>query len=332
MVADAAANRLQKVYRAEGRADLSTQMNDRSVFRGKRYVPITLIESGRGCNFNCNFCSVTEFFGHRYVRRPVERIAEEIAKTGAKRIFFVDDNVVGDPAEAKDFFHRLAPSRIRWVSQCTIDAARDEALLDAMVESGCIGLLVGFETLNEKNLAAMNKKFNTREGGYGRPLKNLADRGIKLYACFLLGYDEDDPNVFRHTVDFCMEHKFFIVAFNHLVLFPGTPLYERYRADGRLLYDRWWLDDRYTFGGVAFRPKHMSSSELEEGCMWCRHTYYGWPSILRRAWDFRTNVRSLTDAAMFFSLNRMLQREVDQKKGMPLGFDDGGQTCAPGAG
>jgi radical SAM superfamily enzyme YgiQ (UPF0313 family) len=322
LLRDAEAGQLKKRYRAPGRADLCQQVNDRSIFKGKGYLPITLIESGRGCNFRCNFCSVTHFFDHKYVRRPLDRVIGEIESTQAQAVFFVDDNIASDPKESREFFRGLAPLKTRWVSQMTIDAARDEELLDLAVESGCVGLLIGFESLSAKNLAMMNKRFNSRQGGFERPLKNLADRGIKIYATFLLGYDDDDTDVFRRTLDFCMEHKFFLVAFNHLVPFPGTPLYRTFEEQGRLLYDKWWLDERYQFGEVAFAPKLMTAGQLAEGCQWGRRQFYSWQNMFTRALDFQTNVNSLGSLAMFFSLNHMLHREVDQKKGMPLGFDD----------
>jgi len=321
LLEDVASKNLQEFYRGEGRVDLSQLKTKRSIFEGKGYLPVRLVESGRGCNYRCNFCSVTEFFGHRYIRRPLDNLVAELETLESKRVFFVDDNIAADPQEARAFFKALKPLGITWVSQMTIDAARDTELLDILVDSGCLGLLIGFESLSEKNLAQMNKSVNTRAGGYDVPLQNLRDRAIKIYATFLLGYDDDDKDTFQRTLDFSMEHKFFMAAFNHLVPFPGTPLYDELEKDGRLLYDKWWLDSRYRFGGVAFNPKGITADELDEGCMWMRRRFYEWKSIFKRV-DFGNNVCGWSSLAMFFNLNRMLQREVSKKKDLPLGVSE----------
>ena len=320
MLDDFEKGNLQKMYRASGRADLSKVMLDRSLFKDKGYLPIHLVESGRGCNYRCNFCSVTEFFKHQYVRRPIDMVIKEIESLNTDLIFFVDDNIASDPKEAKEFFSALKPLNITWVSQATIDSARDEELLDVLVDSGCLGLLIGFESLSDENLAQMNKSVNKRRGGYEKPLQNLRDRAIKIYATFLLGYDGDDHKALQRTLDFALAHKFFLVAFNHLVPFPGTPLYDTFEKEGRMLYDKWWLSDEYQIGDVAFKPKQMSSEELVAECMRMRREFYGWSNIFRRM-DIGNNISSFKSALMYFQLNRMLQREVNKKKGLPLGVD-----------
>src|SRR5207249_4519740 len=118
----------------------------------------------------------------------------------------------------------------------------DEDFLDLLSRSGCQGVLIGFESLNPENLQAMNKSFNTMRGGYERALLNLRRFGIRLYGTFLFGYDADTAASFPETVRFARAHGFYIAAFNHLTPFPGTPLYGKLQAEGRLLYDAWWLD------------------------------------------------------------------------------------------
>ena len=127
------------------------------------------------------------------------------------------------------------------MSQASINAAHDEEFLRLIKASGCQGLLIGFESLNPDNLKRMHKSFNTMKGGYEVALANLRRHGIRLYVTFILGYDDDDGDTLQETLAFAMRHRFYIVAFNHLTPFPGTPLYERLQREGRLLYDRWWL-------------------------------------------------------------------------------------------
>src|SRR5687767_14235623 len=167
VIDDARHGRLQKFYRQHGRPTLMGLRPDRSIFRGKRYLPIGLVEAGRGCHFKCDFCAVQAVFNATQTRRPIDEILSEIAqvKQEKKLFFFVDDNITSNLDQAKAFFRALAPLKVRWVSQSSINAAHDEEFLDLLVRSGCMGVLIGFESVDERNLATMNKRFNTMRGG-----------------------------------------------------------------------------------------------------------------------------------------------------------------------
>src|SRR5262249_20182681 len=213
-------SRLQPVYRQPSRPPLAGLRPDRSIFAGKRYLPVGLIEAGRGCHFRCEFCAVQSFFSNTQTRRPVDEIIEEIRRIKKPLIFFVDDNITSNMDQAKEFFRTLIPLRIRWVSQASINAAHDEEFLRLIKASGCQGLLIGFETLNPENLRRMRKGFNTMKGGYEKALENLRRHQIRLYATFILGYDEDNGDTLNETLAFAQRHRFYIVAFNHLTPFP----------------------------------------------------------------------------------------------------------------
>ena len=292
---------------------------DRSIFAGKRYLPVGLIEAGRGCHFKCEFCAIQSYFNSTQTRRPTEEIIEEIKQVNKPLIFFVDDNITSNMDQAKEFFRALIPLKIRWVSQASINAAHDEEFLRLIKASGCQGLLIGFESLNPENLRKMHKSFNTMKGGYEQALQNLRRHGIRLYVTFILGYDDDDGDTLRETLDFAMRHKFYIVAFNHLTPFPGTPLYERLRREGRLLYDRWWLDDGYRYGMVPFAPKGMTADEVKARCLEARRRFYSLPSIFKRSLDFKVNSGSLFMWWNFFFINLLFRREVHAAQRFPAG-------------
>jgi radical SAM superfamily enzyme YgiQ (UPF0313 family) len=322
VLADAAGGRLRRVYRAPARPSLRGLRPDRSIFAGKRYLPIGLVEAGRGCHFRCEFCAVQAYFGSTQTRRPEEEILDEIRRVrgmGRKLIFFVDDNITSNMAQAKAFFRALIPLRIRWVSQASINAAHDEEFLRLLKASGCQGLLIGFESLNPDNLARMGKSFNTARGGYEVALANLRRHGIRLYVTFILGYDEDDGDTSRETLAFALRHRFYMVAFNHLTPFPGTPLYERLEREGRLLFDRWWLHPRYRYGMVPFAPRGATAEEVRARCVEARSAFYSWPSMLRRSLDFRVNSNSFFMWSNFFVINTLMRKEVLQRQDFPLG-------------
>jgi radical SAM superfamily enzyme YgiQ (UPF0313 family) len=311
--------RLRRVYRQPKRPPLTGLRPDRSIFAGKRYLPVGLVEAGRGCHFRCEFCAVQSYFGNTQTRRPVDEIIDEIRRIRKPLIFFVDDNITSNMDQAKEFFRALVPLKIRWVSQASINAAHDEEFLQLIKASGCQGLLIGFETLNPENLRQMGKSFNTMKGGYEKALENLRRHSIRLYVTSILGYDEDHGDTLRETLAFAERHRFYIVAFNHLTPFPGTPLYQRLQQEGRLLYDRWWLDPEYRYGMVPFTPRGMTAGQVKERCIEARQVFYGYPSIFRRGLDLQVNGRNFFMWTHFFSINLLFRSEVLQRKDFPLG-------------
>lgn len=338
---DARSGRLEPVYRAPARPSLSGPAPDRSIFAGRRYLPVGLVEAGRGCRWVCEFCSIQSAFQATQTRRPVAEIVDEVRRVNAPLVFFVDDNFVSDPEGARELCRALVPLKKRWVSQASVDAAHDEGLLELMRKSGCQGLLVGFESLDPGTLRRMRKGFATAHGGYEPALANLRRFGLRLYATFIVGYDEDGPEVFDELLAFSERHRFFIAAFNHLTPFPGTPLYRRFEEEGRLLFERWWLDPAYRYGMVPFRPVRMGPEEVEEGCVRTRARFYRPASIARRALDPKVNARGAFLAAQFLMINAAIRREVTQRRRWPLG-DEGevrplvpvpaGQRLVPSAG
>src|SRR6204780_3345965 len=276
---------LHRIYRQARRPPLTGLRPDRSIFAGKRYLPVGLVEAGRGCHFRCEFCAVQSYFANTQTRRPVDEIIDEIRRIKKPLIFFVDDNITSNMEQAKEFFRALIPLKIRWVSQASINAAHDEEFLELLALSGCQGVLIGFESLNPANLKDMNKSFNTMRGGFEKALANLRRHNIRVYGTFIFGYDRDTPESFAETVAFAREHALYIAAFNHLTPFPGTPLYQRLQDEGRLLYDNWWLDDRYSYNRIPFQPRGMTPESLQHNCLAARREFYSWRSILQRGFD-----------------------------------------------
>lgn len=319
VIDDLSRSRLQRVYRDHDRPALNGLTLDRSIFCGKRYLPIGLVEAARGCRLRCEFCAIQSYYNSTQTWRPTEEVIAEVRHIEKPLIFFVDDNITSDSDRAKDLFGALIPLGIRWVGQASIHAAFDEELLQLIRASGCQGLLIGLETLDPDNLRSMRKTFNRMKGGYEEALANLRRHGIRLYVTFLLGYDHDTEDAIDANLEFALKHRLFIVSFNHLTPFPGTPLYQRLELEGRLLFDRWWLDPHYRYGMVPFVPKGMTPEAVERGCFEARSAFYSFRSILRRGADWRVNCRGPFMGLNFFIINLLMRRELLQRKGYPLG-------------
>ncbi|MEX0718134.1 MAG: radical SAM protein [Planctomycetaceae bacterium] len=311
--------RPKKFYRAETRPPLDVAP-DRSIFRGKRYLPIRLVEFARGCRFKCDFCAIQSYFDATHAHRTVDRVIDEVRRVRRRgqMIFFIDDNITSGLREAKELMRALIPLKVRWVSQSAINVAWDDEALDLMRRSGCQGMLVGFESLDPDTLRDMNKGFNLMRGGPPEALENFRRHRLRIYGTFIFGYDHDTPATFDSTVEFARREGLFIAAFNHITPFPGTPLYKRMEAEGRLLYDAWWLDERYRYNMVPFRPRQMSPEALAERCVAARRSFYSWPSIFSRGAQ-RVHWRSPFMLANFLAINAMHRWDVEGRNGLPLG-------------
>lgn len=324
VLSDLREHRLAGRYRARPEAFPTGVRPQRSIYAGHRYLPVTLIEAGRGCRFTCEFCSVTQFHDHQAHGRTIEDVLADIQTAVHRDVFFVDDNIIANPERAKALFTALERTGVRWIGQASISLAADPSMLALMRRSGCRGLLVGFESLSPRTLAAMGKSWNTTARDYGESVRRIRAAGIPIYATFVFGYDTDDADAFERTLEFALEQKFFMAAFNHLVPFPGTPLYRRLQQEKRLRSDAWWLDPHFRFGDVAFHPANMSAAELAQRCYDARRAFYRFGSTVRRAWDFRSNCHDFRSAATYFWINAFSGSQMRKRQGLPLGegFDD----------
>ena len=293
----------------------------RSIYNNRNYLPIMLEQLSRGCFNSCEYCSTGNLYQGRFACRNPLELAEEIARDGRRLVFFVDDNLLADPEAAKVLFRALVPLKIRWCAQASLNFVADPELMALMVRSGCVGLVVGFESRNPDNLAAMNKKSNLACGGYDEVIEKIRDAGIMLWSAFLLGYDHETAASIRETLDWVLSKKFAFAAFNVLTPYPGTAFYRRMQAEGRLLYDGcWWLHDDYRFGYAAFRPKRITPDDLASLAFQARVRHNTIWQILRRATDLKTNMKDPQSLLTYFAYNPLFRDEIKKKYGMVLGY------------
>jgi radical SAM superfamily enzyme YgiQ (UPF0313 family) len=314
---DAKQGRLEKVYR--GTPGYSHVLPDRSIYGDREYLPLGLVETGRGCYHACEFCHISTYYGAKYIPRPIEYVIADIRQSDRKFFFLVDDNFIANPPYAVELCKELAKLNITWVGQGSIAVARNPELLYWLRKSGCRVLLIGFESLDENNLRQMNKAWSVKSSERDELVRRIHRAGISIYATFVFGFDHDTAETFERSVEFSIRHNFFFTAFNHLLPFPGTPLYRRLMAEGRMLSPTWWLDESFTYGDIPFQPAHMSAEELSERCVESRQAFFRYSSVLKRGIKLFGRRPPFSFIPIFFASNRSMGSEVNGRYRLPLG-------------
>jgi radical SAM superfamily enzyme YgiQ (UPF0313 family) len=243
------------------------------------------IEATRGCIFQCEFCVVPAAWG-KPLQKPVSHVVEDIRQMGAKRVIFLDLNLIADVAYAKELFTALVPLKIRWGGLATTTIAWDDELLDLAARSGCRGLLVGFESLNQESLREARKGFNMRRS-YHEVVQQIRARGIALMGCFVFGFDHDTLDTFDQTVDFVMDSHMDLPRYAIAVPFPGTALYKRLKGQGRLTTENWAL---YDGQHVVFEPRNMTADQLLDNTRRAWKKTYSYSAIAKRLLGSRTQL------------------------------------------
>ena len=310
---------LQRTYTGGNSRSLKDFVLDRSIFTGKRYMPVEPIQYGRGCRFACDFCSIRTFYKDDIRARTAQSVAEELKQLNTKKlIFFVDDNLYNSKSALNELLEAIQPLKLRWSCQISIDVAKDERQLDRMAEAGCVFALVGFESLSTINLKQMGKPWNRVAGDYLSVVKKFHERGMAVYGTFVFGYDGDTVETIQDSLDFAMEAKLEIANFNPLTPTPGSPLYERLKQDKRLLSPQWWLDPNYRYGDPIFVPKSMSPDEFSRTCFEVKKSFYSWKSIVHRVLGSNTRFDCFRTGIVGLA-NVVSRREIMRKQYRALG-------------
>ncbi len=322
LVRDAQNGTLKPVYKAKPGIPQPGLLTRRDLYEGKGYLPVSLVQFTRGCHFTCDFCAVSQYFDRQHYMRNIKEVIEEIESQQRSLVFFVDDNIAVNREALKELCRALIPLKINWVSQASIDITQDLELMGLMMKSGCLGHVIGFESINRDNLLNAKKSPNLSGfSGYGEQVSILRDHGLQTWAAFVLGYDFETEDSIKQTLDFALENHFTFAAFNILMPYPATPLYDRLKKEGRLLYDgQWWLHPEYRFNNAAFVPKLMTPEALTNACHEARTRFNSVPSVIRRFLDLKTNMRTMTRMISYWRFTPVFRREVIKKHGMRFGL------------
>lgn len=248
---------LKELYRAEEPIDFSQNHFPRWDLVDTRHVNTLSVETSRGCPFNCEFCLVNKMFGRRMRYRDIDDVVREIESLPIKRLLFVDDNLTINKRRARELMAALKPLGISWVCQSSIDVSRDPELLEAMAEAGCISIIIGFESVNPESLKETRKLHNKTEE-YEAAIRSIHEAGINVLGSFIVGFDADTLDSFDDIYRFVDRNDLTYTIVSILTAAPGTDLWDRLEADGRLSGA-----DRNLMSGAFPCLHYMNMSQLD---------------------------------------------------------------------
>jgi radical SAM superfamily enzyme YgiQ (UPF0313 family) len=246
--------------------------------RGLYLVPNSIVVT-RGCPQHCDFCYKDAFFGggRSFYTQRVDDALAEIDRLPGRHLYFLDDHLFGDRRFATALFDGMGGMGRLFQGAATVDSILRGDLVDRAAEAGLRSLFVGFETLTPANLAASNKRQNLGRD-YAAVTERLHSLGIMINGSFVFGMDDDDEDVFARTVEWAIEHGITTATFHIQTPYPGTRLFARTEAAGRILTRDW---DRYDTRHVVYQPARLTPSRLKRGYDWAYREFYRWPSIAR---------------------------------------------------
>ncbi|HEY4716972.1 MAG TPA: radical SAM protein [bacterium] len=250
-------------------------------FKGLSVYPVI---TSRGCPYDCNFCSVTEMFGHKYRFMSSGRVIETIKSINPNWVFFYDDNFTASPARAKELLNRMIRENVtpKWTAQVRTDVARDTELLKLMQKSNCYACYIGIESINPETLKYYNKKQTIED--IELCVKRLHEHNIKIHGMFVLGSDEDSVDVVRETANFAKKYEIDTIQFMILTPLPGTKLYDQLFKEGRILTTAWSLYDGHH---VVFKPKAMTTFQLQWETFKAMKSFYSYAQIIKSFLGFK---------------------------------------------
>jgi len=275
---DFAAGRLERVYEDSKPFDPSLIVApDRSRIDRRDYLGWCTVEMSRGCSNKCDFC-ISHRFHPTYICRRIDDVIGEVKSLRSKIVFFLDPNLIGDKEHAKAFFTELAKLNKWWVGCASLDVVDDPELLSLMARSGCRGLLMGFESVRQEALEASHKNKNIGKR-YADVIDILHDHNILVQACFVFGFDSDDPTVFEEAAEYIIQAKFDLPQISIYTPFPGTPVFDSLEKEGRIVTRNWSL---YNGQNVVFKPMKMTAEQLAQGTDLVRKRAYSWAALSKR--------------------------------------------------
>ncbi|MEM7533288.1 MAG: radical SAM protein [Chloroflexota bacterium] len=272
-------NRPKPVYTSTTRTLLGIPPIRRDLIQRELYLVPNSIVVTRGCPHHCEFCYKDAFFkgGKTFYTQVVDDALAEIDRLPGRHLYFLDDHLLGHTRFARNLFDGMRGMDRVFQGAATVDSILHGDLIEQAARAGLRSIFVGFESLDDRNLAQSNKKQNLGRD-YRRAIDRLHDLGIMINGSFVFGLDGDNNDVFKQTVDWAIESGITTATFHIATPYPDTAFYAKMQQSGRLLTDDW---DLYDTRHVTFQPKQLSATELKQGYDWAYTEFYRWNAIVQ---------------------------------------------------
>ncbi|MFV1966653.1 MAG: radical SAM protein [Pirellulaceae bacterium] len=329
VLGDVVSGRLQAVYRGDWQSLIDLKQVRRDIYHDQ-YM-FASMQTSRGCPLDCDFCSVTEFNGRRYRRRPPAQVLDELETIPQELIFFVDDNIIGygpqDREQALAMFKGMVERGVNkhWFCQASVNIADDQEILEWASRAGCRMIFLGIEAEDIDALAAVNKRLNLKRGvsAYTRTYDRIHAAGIAVLGAFIFGMDSDTPEKLYRRADYMINSGIDVMQATAMTPLPGTRLFRQMKEEGRLLYTDFPQDwDRYNLTEVVYRPKGMEPGQFSQIMRDCLRRIFDLPVIKAKAkqtfketgradttefaWQSNINYRNIAMADSTFAGDRVL--------------------------
>ena len=337
LLSDAASREMRKLYCSNKTIRLNGMPIPRRDLCGhpahRGYTPIAFgIETARGCPYDCEFCSIGSVMGRQYRSRPIPEVIAEIESIDSPHLFLVDDALAFNRPTAKELFTEMIPLRLRWAGQGPVSLAEDLELLKSMRRSGCVGLLIGFESVQKEAHDGL-KKIRNLKIDFSEATRRFHGEGIAILGAFIFGFDHENKDVFDQTFEFISECRLDCIELRILSPFPGTRLYSRLLKEGRLFVPDWWLHG-YPPDTLLFQPKGMTSEDLVEGFIRLNRQTYSMGSIVRRFFGITPWKRNPFGCLVYAGSNLATRKRYFKGLDIPQPFarisDSTGRRSVPG--
>lgn len=265
-------------------------------------------ETTRGCPYTCNFCLSPIRYGRKQRHRPIDHVVRDLQESAATRVLFTDDNILGTPRYSKQLFEALCDLNIAWVGQSSLKVTeRHPELVKLAKKSGCKGLFFGVESVSPA-MSSMPKSYMTKEM-MADQLKKIQDSGIHAHAAIMFGFDEDTESVFDDTLEFLMQTKVGTASFVSLIPYPGTPIYDQFLKENRILHHN-WIDYDFYWGSVVYKPKHMSPEKLYTETIRVKKEFSRFGNVVKRGWANRRH--PFLHTIVNLGMNKEAKMSLDQ--------------------
>ncbi|UCF49264.1 MAG: B12-binding domain-containing radical SAM protein [Thermoplasmatales archaeon] len=277
---DVEKGKLKQIYRQEKPVDLAYIPNfGNGRIKPKGINSAVAIEATRGCPHGCNFCAISHSPGRRVFRvRPVEQIIKEIQKIPQKYLLFSDASMTINTKYTKELFKNMKGLDKKFYCYGNANVLfKDEELLKLAHEAGCISWTIGFDSISQKSLDSIGKKTNVANQ-YISVINKIHDFGMNVEGSFMFGFDTDTPDIFDSTLNFICKSDLDKAEFHILTPFPGTPLFDEYEKQNRIIIKDW---SKYDGKNVVYKPMHLTAEELLNGIQRMYNGFYNPSNILR---------------------------------------------------